>query len=665
MVDSAASIFRDFVTDGVPVSGKWAPLKSKIREWGTWLEGIVSGGIASTTVNTIADLQAVDTTAFTKATLKASGLYGDFVWTTGDFSSQIATDTLGGIYVKANAVAATVGAWVRQFDGPALDVWWGTAHNNVADDAPELQVAINTCQLVDRPLRLFPRGNYKLNTGLTVKHGQNSTDTKKYHFRLIGNDAQLLPDTGVTALSIVPRCTLADSGTGRGEAFIDIEDLTIYGSSSATAKGLVIGAAGMWCSNFGNNRLHNIIIQAFGSSGALSFIECRKWRGTSIVCRGSTLLIQAQTAGSIVGDLEFDFFEVTGSTVALPGMLINASVGSGLAQARGIVFNRGIFYNAGHKMTSGVGGQVADIYFNACQWDSGTAGAGNIAMSISTSGGGTMNGIHFDQPYIVNYTADAIKAQAANLGDITDINVIGGQIGTITCDNTGFNAAISFVKVKGGRIVGNGFTSIVGDNVGSAYIRLFQCSDVIVSENTGTNPTTMPRGVLVDGGNIQYWVCFNDLDAFTCVVDVDLAASGRVFGNRGEPLLRGSSSGIIFGGAVLSSGGGGVGYTTGAGGAVTQATSRTTGVTLNKTSGAITMFTAAGSATPASFTVTNSTVAATDTIILNIKSGASNTYFYFVTAVAAGSFVITFWTTGGTTSDTPVINFNVIKGIAA
>jgi len=102
-----------------------------------------------------------------------------------------------------------------------------------------------------------------------------------------------------------------------------------------------------------------------------------------------------------------------------------------------------------------------------------------------------------------------------------------------------------------------------------------------------------------------------------------------------------------------------------AGGAVTQVTSRTTGVTLSKTTGAITMFTAAGSATPASFTVTNTTVVATDVIVLNIKSGASNTYVLSVTTVAAGSFNITFYTTGGTASDTPIINFAVIKGVTA
>ena len=116
--------------------------------------------------------------------------------------------------------------------------------------------------------------------------------------------------------------------------------------------------------------------------------------------------------------------------------------------------------------------------------------------------------------------------------------------------------------------------------------------------------------------------------------------------------------------AVTSSGTAGVGYATGAGGAVTQATSRTTGVTLDKTTGAITLFSAAGTTSATTFTVTNSTVAATDVIILNQKSG-TDLYDLMVTAVAAGSFNITFRTTGGTTTEQPVFNFAVIKGVAA
>lgn len=125
--------------------------------------------------------------------------------------------------------------------------------------------------------------------------------------------------------------------------------------------------------------------------------------------------------------------------------------------------------------------------------------------------------------------------------------------------------------------------------------------------------------------------------------------------------LRGNSAGTYTGSFAAT---GNLGYTTGAGGAVTQITSRTTGVTLNKLSGAITLVSAAGSATAASFTVTNSTVAATDTIIVNEKSG-TDLYEIFVTNVAAGSFKVTFFTTGGTTTEQPVSNFSVIKGSAS
>jgi hypothetical protein len=117
-------------------------------------------------------------------------------------------------------------------------------------------------------------------------------------------------------------------------------------------------------------------------------------------------------------------------------------------------------------------------------------------------------------------------------------------------------------------------------------------------------------------------------------------------------------------GAIVSTGTAGVGYATGAGGTVTQGSSRTTGVTINKRCGAITMFSAAGSATAATFTVTNSTVGANDVIILNQASG-TNLYDLLVTAVTAGSFNITFLTTGGTATDAPVINFAVIDGVVA
>lgn len=117
-------------------------------------------------------------------------------------------------------------------------------------------------------------------------------------------------------------------------------------------------------------------------------------------------------------------------------------------------------------------------------------------------------------------------------------------------------------------------------------------------------------------------------------------------------------------GNVLVKGVGCLGYGTGAGGTVTQATSRTTGVTLSKACGAITLVSAAGSTSWQSFTVTNTKVAATDVVHVCQKSG-TDLYEIHVTNVAAGSFKVSFKTTSGTTTEQPVFNFTVLKAVTS
>jgi hypothetical protein len=113
---------------------------------------------------------------------------------------------------------------------------------------------------------------------------------------------------------------------------------------------------------------------------------------------------------------------------------------------------------------------------------------------------------------------------------------------------------------------------------------------------------------------------------------------------------------------------GSVGYATGSGGAVVQATSKSTGVTLNKLCGQITMNAAALAAgAKVSFVVTNNQVAAADMPDVAVASGGTaNAYRASVTAVAAGSFTITVENiTAGSLSEAPVLNFAVIKAVNA
>ena len=112
----------------------------------------------------------------------------------------------------------------------------------------------------------------------------------------------------------------------------------------------------------------------------------------------------------------------------------------------------------------------------------------------------------------------------------------------------------------------------------------------------------------------------------------------------------------------------GVGYATGAGGAVTQATNKSTGVTLSKVCGAITLNNASlADATTVSFTVTNTAVAATDTVIVNHSSaGTAGSYLVWADSIGAGSFKINVRNvSGGSLSEAIVLTFSVIKAVAA
>jgi len=107
-----------------------------------------------------------------------------------------------------------------------------------------------------------------------------------------------------------------------------------------------------------------------------------------------------------------------------------------------------------------------------------------------------------------------------------------------------------------------------------------------------------------------------------------------------------------------------IGYTAAAQGTVTQATDKSTAVTLNKPAGRITMNNASlTTATNATFTLNNSFISANDTVILTISGGQTTpgSYNVFANSLAAGSVSISLRNiSGGTLSEAVVINFAII-----
>jgi len=109
-----------------------------------------------------------------------------------------------------------------------------------------------------------------------------------------------------------------------------------------------------------------------------------------------------------------------------------------------------------------------------------------------------------------------------------------------------------------------------------------------------------------------------------------------------------------------------IGYAAAAQGAVTQLTSKSTAVTLDKSCGRITMNNASlATATNATFTLNNALLSVNDSVLLTISGGQATpgSYNVFANSLAAGSVSITLRNiSGGTLSEAVVINFAIIHG---
>ena len=110
-----------------------------------------------------------------------------------------------------------------------------------------------------------------------------------------------------------------------------------------------------------------------------------------------------------------------------------------------------------------------------------------------------------------------------------------------------------------------------------------------------------------------------------------------------------------------------LGYTTGSGGTVTQSTSKSTAVTLNKATGQITLNGAAlAGNTNVAFTLTNSTIAANDILVFNHVSGGTIGAHNFNAVASSGSAVVTVRNiTSGSLTDAIVLSFAVIKAVTS
>lgn len=215
----------------------------------------------------------------------------------------------------------------------------------------------------------------------------------------------------------------------------------------------------------------------------------------------------------------------------------------------------------------------------------------------------------------------------------TDTN---GNI-NLTPNGTG-TVVVSKADIQSGTIISNNATITGGAISGVTFTGSFTGLTAITSDSFFTSDAA--AGLTLTGNELT-------ADGTDANIDIELKPKGT--------------------GSVTSSGK--LGYATGTGGTVTQATSKSTGVTLNKLSGQITMNGAQlNRGTGVSFTLTNSFIDATDVVVVNIASAATaNAYSVIVDAVSAGSCRIHIHNhlSGTDLSEVLVLSFAVIKGVTS
>ena len=416
------------------------------------------------------------------------GRYIDFHHTIGnatDYDVRLHTDgsTDGKLYIDGSEILTGSSVEASCSYGSLSVADYGAVGDGITDDSTAIQNCIDAAQAINYYVEFEPFKNYKLSTGLILKHGKNSTDTMSYQALIKGNMARLKPASGITAITVTPRCLLADVGSGREVAFLHIKDLILDGSASITCKAMQIGAAGKRLDGFNFNTIDNVRAEGFNNTRTWVVTEARnfKYTGLNMCCGGFVMEALTNDSDSFCGDTVFVGCSFNGNGNTKIPIYIYAAAG---AKVRGVHFNHCYIYNKGTKLTAvGTSAQVGDIWFDGCQFD---AGASGTFFEVSGNGASEMFKIFVTNGYFVYCQGFAVLLQSDGTSVVKDMNILGCNFSEITSSQI-----LHGLRLRGATFANNRFEASSCIDI----INCTACQNMMISNNVASNMLSATYGI--------------------------------------------------------------------------------------------------------------------------------------------------------------------------
>lgn len=275
--------------------------------------------------------------------------------------------------------------------------------------------------------------------------------------------------------------------------------------------------------------------------------------------------------------------------------------------------------------------------------------------------GATVGGIPLAKQATVDTKVDKITSTNNTLPKFN------GTTGALQNSGIIEDANGNIVLASGSKIQGD-FSNATLSNRTTFQTKVTNGATIITAIPNGTNTFT---SVMVKNNNDDSNYVFGQIANRNDSITIDSSKSGTA---NNVPLKLGISGSypLVIGTdlSVLVQTPTGLGYGIGAGGIVTQATSKSTAVTLNKPTGRITMNNASLAANTAiTFQFTNSLIGASDNVLIHLREYGGSTEPYIVTAttlnVGGGAFITLINRGAVSLSEAVQLEFSVIKGATA